>query len=62
MSDDQDRDEESFGEPTADRPPTPEEERLADEAAEDVDLESVAEHYEEMTERGVHQKGEGRID
>lgn len=66
MSDDridEDRDEhESFGVAGADRPPTPDEERLADEAAEDVDLEEVAEHYQDMAERGSHQHGEGRID
>jgi hypothetical protein len=42
----------------ADREPTPDEL----EAAEEHDLdEGVAEHYEEMTERGAHQKGEGRL-
>jgi len=43
----------------ADELPTPDEEAAA-ERAEDTD-EDVAEHYEEMTERGAHQKGEGRI-
>jgi hypothetical protein len=44
--------------PSADREPTPDEEELA----ERNDLpESVVEHEREMAERGVHQKGEGRI-
>jgi hypothetical protein len=38
--------------------PTPEEEQLAD----TNQLEpGVEEHYQEMTERGAHQQGEGRI-
>ncbi len=42
----------------ADREPTPEEERRADE----LKLEpEVAEHEKEMAERGANQKGEGRI-
>jgi len=43
----------------ADRQPTPEEEKLAEQNALDPD---AAEHYEEMAERGADQKGEGRID
>jgi hypothetical protein len=43
----------------ADRPPTPEEERRADALEPDPD---VAEHYEEMAERGANQEGEGRIE
>lgn len=42
----------------ADRPPTPEEEATAERL--DADPE-VAEHAEEMAERGAHQRGEGRI-
>jgi hypothetical protein len=42
----------------ADRMPTAEEERLADEQELDED---VAEHAEEMYERGAQQRGEGRI-
>jgi hypothetical protein len=38
--------------------PTPEEAAAADENELD---EGVPEHYEEMTERGAHQRGEGRI-
>jgi hypothetical protein len=42
----------------ADRMPTPDEERVADSLESDPE---VAEHYEEMAERGANQKGEGRI-
>jgi hypothetical protein len=42
----------------ADRPPTAEEERRADELELDPD---VVEHAHEMTERGAKQQGEGRI-
>ena len=42
----------------ADRPATSDEEKAVDD--ESVD-EEVREHYEEMAERGVEQKGEGRI-
>jgi hypothetical protein len=42
----------------ADRMPTPEEERLAEEHDPDPE---VAEHEREMTERGANQKGEGRV-
>jgi hypothetical protein len=42
----------------ADRMPTDEEERLADEQELDED---VAEHAEEMYERGARQRGEGRV-
>jgi hypothetical protein len=47
----------------ADRAPTPEEERLADESKERFagDAESVAEHERSMTETGANDKGEGRI-
>ena len=41
-----------------DRMPTPEEEEVADSLEVDPD---AAKHYEEMAERGAHQKGEGRI-
>jgi hypothetical protein len=39
--------------------PTPEEEAAAERAGKPSP--EVAEHYEEMTERGAEQKGEGRI-
>jgi hypothetical protein len=42
----------------ADRAPTEEEETAAEEDSLD---EGVAEHYQEMAERGAAQKGEGRI-
>ena len=41
----------------ADRPPTPEEEKLAERHSLDPE---VAEHEREMAERGARQKGEGR--
>jgi hypothetical protein len=45
--------------------PSPDEEAAADEAARalaaDGEVERVGEHYREMTERGAHQKGEGRL-
>jgi hypothetical protein len=44
----------------ADRPPTPEEERVAEEQAAQVDPGS-GEHYREMAERGADVEGEGEI-
>jgi hypothetical protein len=44
----------------SDRPPTPEEEAVADDLP-GID-EDVSENYKEMAERGANQKGEGRID
>lgn len=44
----------------AGRGPTPEEEAAAERA--DVDPERTARPYEEMTEKGASQRGEGRID
>jgi hypothetical protein len=48
----------------ADRAPTSEEEAAADRARDSLadDGETAAEHYKEMTDIGVHAKGEGRID
>lgn len=50
----------------ADRMPTDDEERAAEKSAEELresgKEESVAEHYEDMAQRGVDQKGEGRIE
>ena len=43
---------------TADRPPTGEEAELAEREPLDPD---VAEHERDMTERGAHQQGEGRL-
>lgn len=51
-------DDEAKASHAADRPATPEEEAEADQAKIDP---GVAEHYKEMAERGVNQKGEGRI-
>jgi hypothetical protein len=45
----------------ADRPPTPDEEAVAERVAADVPDE-VAEHYEEMIERGAGVRGEGQIE
>jgi hypothetical protein len=42
----------------ADREPTEDEERLAEQHTTD---ESVAEHEAEMLEKGAHQEGEGRV-
>ncbi len=53
---------ERFPPAAADRMPTVEEERAADRAAEDVDLEQVASHYEEMAEIGADVRGEGQIE
>ena len=41
-----------------DRPPTPEEEAMADDLSVDPD---VAEHYEEMAQLGAEAEGEGRM-
>lgn len=51
-----------FTEPKADRPPTEEEEAVADRVAEDVDLGSVGDHYREATETGAQVQGEGQIE
>lgn len=53
---------ETFTAPGADRPPTDAEARAAERAADDVDLERVAEHFEEMTETGAAVRGEGAIE
>jgi hypothetical protein len=42
--------------------PTPEEERAAEKAAVDVDLDQVAEHEREMLELGANVRGEGQIE
>ena len=44
-----------------DRPPTEAEERAAERAAKDVDLDKVAKNYEEMIEVGADVPGEGEI-
>ena len=45
----------------ADRPPTPEEEQLAEQALPGIDTDSVARHEREMAERGASVEGEGQI-
>jgi hypothetical protein len=57
-----DRHEPGFTSPSADRAPTAEEERVADQVAADVDLDRVAEHYEDAMETGAHVRGEGQIE
>jgi hypothetical protein len=61
MTDQRASENEQFTEPKADRQPTAEEERAAERAAADVDLDEVEEHYEEMTEIGKNVKGEGDL-
>jgi hypothetical protein len=48
---------------SSDRPPTPEEAEAAErgKARSGGDQKEVAEHFEEMAERGAHVKGEGEI-
>lgn len=53
---------EQFTPAQADRMPTPDEERAAERAADDVDLDQVGEHYEEMAEKGANVRGEGEIE
>jgi hypothetical protein len=53
---------ETFRDPIADRMPTEDEERAAESAAEDVDLDTVAEHFEEMADTGANVRGEGEIE
>lgn len=53
---------ETFEPAEADRPPTADEERAAERAARDVDIDDVAAHEEEMLERGANVKGEGEIE
>lgn len=45
----------------ADREPTADEARIAEEQVAEVDLARVAEHAKEMAERGANVKGEGQI-
>ncbi len=51
-----------FTEPAADRPPTAEEERVAEQVAAEVDLDEVGEHYREAMETGADVRGEGQIE
>jgi hypothetical protein len=54
--------EEQFTPAQPDRMPTPDEERAAEQAAADVDLDEVGEHYEEMAKKGAEVRGEGEIE
>jgi hypothetical protein len=54
--------EERFTEPVADRPPTPDEEAAAERAAEQVDIDRVAEHAEQAARTGAGVQGEGEIE
>jgi fructose-1,6-bisphosphatase/sedoheptulose 1,7-bisphosphatase-like protein len=42
--------------------PTPDEEKAAERAADDVDVDAVADHFEDMMAKGAHVRGEGQID
>ena len=53
---------EPVNEARPDRPPTEEEERVAERVSKDVDLDKTSENYEEMAELGADIKGEGQID
>ncbi|HQZ32768.1 MAG TPA: hypothetical protein PK020_00015 [Ilumatobacteraceae bacterium] len=53
---------EKFTDAKADRPPTEQETQAAEKAAADVDIDDVAEHFEEMTEIGKNVKGEGSLE
>ncbi|MCU1365420.1 MAG: hypothetical protein JWL72_4086 [Ilumatobacteraceae bacterium] len=53
---------EEFIDAQPDRAPTPAESSAADRAAQDVDVDEVGKHYEEMIERGANVAGEGQID
>lgn len=53
---------ETFREPVAELAPTPDEERAADAAAADIDVDQIAEHFEQMTELGANVKGEGQVE
>lgn len=45
-----------------DRMPTPDEERAAEQAAADVDVDEVGEHYQDMAQKGADVRGEGEIE
>lgn len=53
---------ESFTEPHADRAPTRDEDAAAERAMQGVDVDEVAEHYEEAMETGANVRGEGQIE
>ena len=53
---------EEFHEPVADRPPTKEEEEAAEAIAAEIDIETVAEHYDRQNKIGADVKGDGQIE
>jgi hypothetical protein len=53
---------EQFPPAAADRAPTADEEAAAERGAATVDVDEVAEHYEEMSETGANIRGEGQIE
>lgn len=57
-----DSSDEKWTDAKADRQPTTDEEKAADKAAKDVDVDAVAKHAEEMNEIGAEVKGEGQIE
>lgn len=50
-----------FTEVSAGPVPTPAEEAAAERAKDTVDLDEVAEHYRDMTEKGKNVEGEGAV-
>lgn len=52
---------ERFTTASADRPPTADEAAAAERGAKDVEVDEVAEHFEEMNEIGANVRGEGEI-
>jgi|RhiMethySRZTD1v2_1073278.scaffolds.fasta_scaffold1820995_2 hypothetical protein len=55
-------DDEKWIDARADRPPTEDEARAAEDAASRVDLASVAEHASEMAKLGANVRGSGQIE
>jgi hypothetical protein len=53
---------ERFTTPHADREPTADEVAAADRGSAGVDIDSVAEEYEAMLERGANVRGEGQVE
>ena len=52
---------EKFTEVSAGPEPTSAEEAAAERAEQDVDLDQVAEHYDDMTDKGKNVQGEGDV-
>jgi hypothetical protein len=53
---------ENLGMPEADREPTEDAKKAAETAAKAVDLERVAQHYEQLAELGAKVKGDGQVE